>query len=290
MPVDESRVLAQLLPHLASLLSEVPLGAPVAIGVALPAACDYAAEMGAPPVEFFFRHLDCIDVVCALGGFVAPAGWDAFGIVAPGHRMMLDPPADDPGNDPADDLADDAVTVCALLGRGGLVVSEVRTVDGTVVSSGATTGRAVDACRRVLGLATAPPLLGPHVWRTLRWIDRVLATVLDADLGRPPSWPALSALYALDSPALRFTRPACAAQTEPPEWSWYELRNACAGDQLTVPCIDSETAAWMDDGLFAREAIAAFPLLVESLGDLRQLLPPSTFDMVVAWVSDQLAA
>ena len=51
MPVDESRALAQLLPHLASLLSEVPLGAPVAVGVALPAACDFAAEMGAEVAE-----------------------------------------------------------------------------------------------------------------------------------------------------------------------------------------------------------------------------------------------
>lgn len=282
MPVDESRSLAQLLPHLASLLAEVPLGAPVAVGVALPASCDFAAEMGAPPVEFFFRHLDCTDVVCALGGFVAPAAWDAFGVVAPGLCMMLDPPAHPP--------ADDPVTVCALLGRSGLVVSEVRTVNGEVVSRGAATGRAVDACRRVLGLATAPPLLGPHVWRTLRWIDRVLAAVLDADLGRPPSWPALSALHALDSPTRMWSRPARVEQTEPPEWSWYELRNACAGEELTVPGIDAETAAWMDDGLFAREAIAAFAPLVELLGDLRQLLPPSTFDMVVARVSDQLAA
>ncbi len=54
--------------------------------------------------------------------------------------------------------------------------------------------------------------------------------------------------------------------------------------------VDPEVAAWMDDGLFAREAIGAFPPLVASLGDLRQLLPRRTFDQLVAEVSDQLAA
>lgn len=286
MPVDESRSLAQLLPRLASLLAEVPLEAPVAVGVVL-APESAGASTDAPAVEFFFRHLECTDVVCALGGFVAPAAWDAFGVVAPGRRLLLDTPL-------ADDL-DDSVTVCALLERTGLVVSEVRTLDGEVVSQGISSGRAVDACRRVLGLGTAPPLLGAHVWRTLRWIDRVLATVLDADLGEPPSWPMLAALHACDSPrrdwfANARVGPGARPAWSSAEWSWAELRVACADQEVEVPCIDPDTAAWMDDGLFAREAIAAFPPLIDSLGDLRQLLPPSTFNKIVAKVSDQLAA
>lgn len=281
MPVDEPRSLTQLLPHLASLLAEVPLDAPVAVGVALPADYDFGSAVSSPAVEFFFRHLDCTDVVCALGGFVAPAGWDAFGVVAPGRRLMLD------SLDP--ELVDDSVTVCALLARSGMVASEVRTSGGEVVSRGATTGRVVDACRRVLGLDTAPAPLGPHVWVTLRWIDRVIAVVLDADLGRPPTWPELARLRWLDTPLLRSHGGSPARRTVS-EWTWTELRRACADDLLEVPCIEPETAGWMDDGLFAREAIAAFAPLVESLGDLRQLLPPGTFDKIVEHVSDQLAA
>ncbi len=281
MPVDEPRSLTQLLPHLASLLAEVPLDAPVAVGVSLPVDYDFGSAVSEPAVEFFFRHLDCTDVVCALGGFVAPAGWDAFGVVAPGRRLMLD------SLDP--ELVDDSVTVCALLGRGGMVASEVRTSAGAVVAQGATTGRIVDACRRVLGLGTAAPLLGPHVWVTLRWLDRVLAVVLDADLGRPPMWPELALLHRLDAPSRRSPGASSARRTVP-EWTWTDLRTACADDIVEVPGIDPDMAGWMDDGLFAREAIAAFAPLVESLGDLRQLLPPGTFEKVVEHVSDQLAA
>ncbi len=281
MPVDDSRSLAQLLPHLASLLADVPLDAPVAVGVVLPPECDFAWASTTPAVEFFFRHLDCTDVVCALGGFVAPADWHAFGVVAPGRRMLLDHPPS---------ALDDDVTVCALLDRSGLVASEVHAADGEVISQGISSGRAIDACRRVLGLGTAPPQLGPHVWRTLRWVDRVLAAVLDADLGDPPSWPALAALRMSDEPTRRWRENSRRARREPAEWSWHELRDACADQELEVPGIDPEAAAWMDDGLFSREAVAAFAPLVQSLGDLRQLLPQRTFDKLIEQVSDQLAA
>ena len=283
MPVDDPAALTALLPHLASLLAEVPLDAPVAVGVSRPAPGD---------IELAFRHLDCTDVVCALGGFLAPAAWVAFGVIAPGHAAPVAPPTDrraghadhrDP--DDRDPVGGVPVVACALVARDGGTVSEVRAVGdhelphpiGThpEAAGGPPQGRVIDTCRRVLGLPTDPPPFGPEVWRALAWTDRVLLAVLDADLGQPPAWPVLAAL---DLPV------------GPSTASWRALRRACRRGSVLVPGVDPATAAWMDDGMFAREAIGAFGPLAAVLGDLRGLLPPTTFDRVVERVSERLAA
>ena len=279
MPVDDPSHLSDLLPHLAALLAEVPVLSPVAVGIrATPgparpptsshAVIDLAAAHTEGHVELLFRHLDCTDIVCALCGFVAPAEWHAFGVVTPGRGVRLDTPVHDHGE----------VTACALVDRAGRVVSEVRAADGSVVCSGPTVGRVVDACRRALGLATAPSVCGPEVWFVLRWIDRVLATVLDADLGTPPSWAALDALDGRDRHRAR----AGAVR------SWRVVRAACARGELEVPGIAPPAAAWMDDGMFGREAIAVFAPLADTLRDLHALLPGPTFDKIVERVSDRL--
>ena len=282
MSVDDPAHLTTLLPHLAALLVEVPLEAPVAVGIRL-APREPGVSRGAiidrlgpgatgSPVEFLFRHLDCTDILCALCGFVAPPDWDAFGVIAPGHGGPLD-----------DRRAPQVeVTACALVDRQGRVVSEVRTLDGVVLCSGPTIGRVIDACHRVLGLGTLPSVCGPEVWLGLRWVDRVLATVLDADLGSPPPWSLLAALDDLAPPP---------GSREPyRSFSWRALRTACALGEIEVPGISPCTADWMDDGMFGREAIAFFAPLADTLGDLRGLVPSATFDSIVERVSDRLAA
>lgn len=259
MPVDDPAAPGALLPHLASLLTEVPLAGPVAVGLSRP---------GHEDVELAFRHLDCADVVCALGGYVAPASWVAFGVVAPGTAHLLDRPAEDAVR----------VVACALVGRDGTVVSEVRDERGTPRAAGASQGRVVDACRRVLGLPTDPPPFGTAVWHALSWVDRVLGAVLDADLGEVPSWDALDALDV-----------APPAHPDDPR-AWRALRRACARGELAVVGVDAGLAAWMDDGMFAREAVGAHGPLATLLGDLRGLLPPPTFDRVVGRVCDHLGA
>ncbi len=274
--------LATLLPHLASLLVEVPLESPVAVGIRVarepaPRSSGVVIDLttpgeSLPQVEFLFRHLDCADIVCALCGFVAPPEWDVFGVITPGRSMRLDEPYDDRRD----------VTACALVDRAGRVVSEVRAADGTVVCSGPTVGRVADACRRVLGLATAPALCGPEIWFGLRWIDRVLAAVLDADLGAPPPWAALDSL---DEHAR-----ACSPARARARATWRGLRTACALGEIEIPGIAPCAAQWMDDGMFGREAIAVFAPLVDTLGDLRELVPVSTFDKIVERVSERLGA
>jgi hypothetical protein len=262
-----------LLPVLAALLTDVPLDGPVAVGLRLLPPGDGAGTKGSVPLadrelELHFRHLDCADAVCALCGFVAPVEWHAFGVVAPGHSY----PVDDDGGLAAGGHAE--VIACALVDRAGRVVSEVRTGSGEVLVSGPTEGRVVDACRRALGLPTAPPLSPPHVWATALWVDAALAATLGADLGTTPAWPELAALDTGAAPA----RPL----------EWRTLRLACAAGVLDVPGVDPDAAAWMDDGMFAREALGALPSLVDMLSDLRGLLPTPVFTQVLERVCDRL--
>jgi hypothetical protein len=270
MRVDPSPTLHELLPMLASLLTDVPIESPVAVGVRLLPDRGVGRTV-ADEIELHFRHLDCTDAVCALGGFVAPAAWQAFGIVAPGRSVPLDAdgePLDDPGTQ---------VVAGTFVGRSGEVASQVRTATGAVLADGPADGRVLDVCRRVLGLPTAAAAGSPQVWATVVWVDAVLAASLLADLGEPPRWPALAALdplgEAVDLGALR----------------WPLVRASCAAGLVAVPGMSAELAAWMDDGMFAREAVSALPPLFEMLSDLRELLPPHEFERVVGRVGERLA-
>lgn len=265
MAVHDPSASRELLEVLTALLTEVPVDAPVAVGVRV---IDHG-EAHEREVELFFRHLDCTDVVHALAGLVAPADWQAFGVVAPGQGLRLD---DDGRHDGGPAIQ---VVACALVDRSGHVVSQVRDSQGDELAVGPTDGRVVDACRRVLRLPTAPAVGAPAMWATVAWVDTVLARTLAADLGCPPGW---ADLVALD----------VAAPVPPPAWP--ALRAACAAGLLTVPGVSPQAAAWMDDGMFARELFASLPPLFEMLTDLRELLAPTVFDRVVARVSDRLAA
>lgn len=271
MPVDPPLPLPELLPVLAALLTDVPLEAPVAVGVRV-GTDPRAVGSSGDDVELHFRHLDCADAVCALGGFVAPADWQAFGVVAPGRSLPLD---DDGGviGGPST-----SVVACAFVSRTGEVVAEVRTAAGRSLAGGPSDGRVIDACRRVLGLPTAPAVGSPQVWATVCWVDAVLEATLVADLGDPPPWTALAALDPAD----------CSADLAGLRWSL--VRASCAAGLATVPGVHADAAAWMDDGMFAREAIAALPPLFDMLRDLRELLPPPVFDEVVGRVAERLAA
>ena len=173
--------------------------------------------------------------------------------------------------------AEDVAPVVATV---GFVTVGPAAVDGgaPVLAGGETDGRVVDACRRVLGLPTPPAPGSPQVWATVVWVDAVLAATLAADLGEPPGWHALAALDPLDHAGDR------AGLT------WSLVRASCAAGLVVVPGVDAELAAWMDDGMFAREATAALPPLFDMLHDLRDLLAPHVLDHVLARVAERLAA
>jgi hypothetical protein len=193
------------------------------------------------------------DVVRALAGFRAPPQWRAFGVVAPAQARRLD-----------DARPPSRVTIAVLASRDGTTVSAL---DGLATPDEPGEGRLLDACLRVLDLPTAPPQHSTALWSALHWLDAVLATVLAADLGERPSWAELAAL---DVASAYATRP------------WRDARDACAVGRLGVPGIDPAAAEWMDDGMFSREAISAYPPMLEMLTDLDALLPAATFAPLLA--------
>jgi hypothetical protein len=245
-----------LLRALASILLDDQLDETLAVALT-----DECADSGA--FDLFVRALPLIDPIGSLYGFRAPAAWDAFGVVASGTAQAVDRPGDAPRR----------VRVVHLLDRHGIEVSMAK-AEGTTAPMivdlcGApdTAGRVPDTCRRVLGLPTRPPTVPTAALWAVDWLDRVLAEVLGRDLGAPPlSWPAVERLH---------------RRRDGDVAPWSILRRECAAGQLTIGGVTPAIAAWMDDGLFSRQVIAAYPELHELVADLADLLPAEVWRQLV---------
>jgi hypothetical protein len=215
-------------------------------------------------IDLSVHPLPSIDPIGALYGFRAPAEWLAFGVVTSGTARHLD----DRDVSPID------VRVAHFLDRRGFEVSLAKTGDGAapvlvdLCGPPTVSGRVPDACRRVLGLPTAPPQHDPQLLWALDWLDRILAEVLGRDLDSPPlAWPAIEQLHR--------GRPSDSAP-------WSILRRECMAGQLGLDMLYPSDAEWMDDGMFSRQAIAAYCDLREVVADLAELLPGETWHKIVA--------
>jgi hypothetical protein len=251
---DPSRDRPALLRQLVELLTQTTPTAPTAVGVAL---LDGELELAIKP-------LDDGDIVRALSGFHAPAEWDAFAIVAPATAKPVDGGAARP------------VVLGVLAARDGTCASALvdpTQRDGEVDVCTDGDGRALDACRRVLGLPTPPPAHRSICWAVIHWVDAVLAAVLEADLGETPPWHELRRLE---------NRATYAAV------SWAGVRAECIAGRVTIPSLPPETARWMDVGMFARDALSAYPPLATMVADLRVLLPYPTYEDVLREVCERL--
>ena len=214
-------------------------------------------------IDLSVRPLPSIDPIGALYGFRAPAEWIAFGVVTSGTAHHLDDP----------DAAVIDVRVAHFLDRRGDEVSLAKTGDRTapvlVNACGppAVSGRVPDTCRRVLGLPTSPPDADPQVLWGLDWLDRVVTEVVGRDLGATPlAWPEIRLLHR--------GRSSCTAP-------WSILRRECAAGNLEIADLSTADAQWMDDGMFSRQSIAAYPDLLDLLIDLAELLPGETLRKII---------
>jgi hypothetical protein len=213
-----------------------------------------------------------------MAGFKAPPTWTAVGVVTGGRSHELI------GAD-ASGRRSQRIRLTFLLDRSGAAIT-LLTPFG--VSPGRRrmlteppVGLLADACRRVLGLPTDPPAEGPQTWLTARWLDRVLAAIVDAP-GAIAMWESAVALHPLVS-AGAAPRPEALVdlvEEAASSFGWEHLRLVAAQQQGPDPAVEPAVAAWMDAGSFARHVLAAELPLDLLLTVLWALLPQAVFAAV----------
>jgi hypothetical protein len=210
------------------------------------------------------------DADIALGVLAVPDGLDPYDLLACAHTSdewevlgmvftgrLLDLP--DTAHGPARRRPGRSVGAI-LVHRDGSSVSVLDDGDHvreivTEPSEVAPVGRLADALRRSLGLSTAPPAIGVGAVVARVWLHRVHTVAVD---GRP-----------LDADVVVALKP-------PMPRSWSELRSQCVdGGWVELTC-DPDLAAWMDDGMFSRWCLSAFPDPLDALVDLTELVEPCT--------------
>ena len=169
----------------------------------------------------------------------------------------------------------------------------LRTGDDLTVLTGPSAGTLPDACRRVLGLPTAPaPRTTALLW-TVVWLDRILQAWAEPDASAEPltTWEQVARLH----PAAELAAGRTLAQPEhlvelarchAAHWCWARLR--AEPERLPLPDGDlsRRITGWMDDGFYARWALGAFPSPVTLARDLSGVLEPS----LAACLTDVLEA
>ena len=248
------------------------------------------------------------DVVETLFGFVAPPSWDALIVVAHGRAYC-------------DGEEEDDVTVGYGLGRNGEEVSVLHRKTEVLVSTLSAEGRVLDCCRRAFGMSTPPAQEGIVELFIASWLGRIFRAA-GGDIGdwsdEASRWgdeasryevsqqaQSLGSVAALDWPSLAKLHPLIeesdTAQSDilSPEdigtrarelcrnGSWSRLRGAVASGEMPHSSITSEQAAWMDDSMFARWCLAAFPDSNELAGRLGELLTTELHQKLMECLEEQ---
>jgi hypothetical protein len=267
-------ILANWLPLLGRVPPDLAHVVPLAIDLPEPVELPLAVGVvggDAHTLELGLHSLPGPDPIRDLYGFVAPPAWSAFGVVASGRARAL-------GGDARPATGAQAVLVGMLITRRGEVARVTWAPHGVDLSGDAAVGRIPDACRRSLGLTTEAarsPVI--ELWATL-WLERVLADVLVAP--GPRTWDELAwsfPAYGLlsGSTSSPSVESLVAAGQAAQVWSWSDLRQLHAAGSVASFGVDPADAAWMDDGMFSREALGGLPRLTDLLIELGDLLAPS---------------
>ena len=211
------------------------------------------APDGDPEVfELGWKSLEGDHPFEVLAGFTAPPEWSAIGVLVTGRAHHLDRPGQPPTAVTSTYVVDRAGNVAGVLRQGAKVEAIPGEAEGTVP----------DALRRALALPTTPPGAGTSLLFTIAWLDRILDTST-SDEGRAAlsSWPAVAALH----PAVDGTAPgtpellAEAALRYAEVWPWHRLRTEDGGLVLPGDDVGRFVTSWMDDGMYARWALGAYP-------------------------------
>ena len=211
--------------------------------------------------------------------FVAPAHWTALGVSGAGSAHTLD----DTGRPrPGAGLGDVFVTV--VVHRSGETSTLMQHGKAEPVAiPEQPEGMVADACRRALGLPTAaPPASTTDLW-TLCWLDRLVDAASRGPASLPRDWEAVAGVHPAAGPAPVPSDPvalARAGRTLATSWPWSRLRRH--PETVDVPGLDSSPALaeWMDDGMWARWLLSAFPARDDLLASVHDLLPADLAEAV----------
>lgn len=226
----------------------------------------------------------------ALIGLDAPAVWDAFGLLVSGSAFAEDSDVDrlDTHGPRTRRATIGRVRLAYFVDRHGHEVGLTRFEDSSdrdLCTNGPFEGRMVDACHRVLGLATAPPTSEPaELWAVI-W----LCNVVDAARRTgPPDWPDVARLHpAMAAPGAGAADLVEVGTAFGRAWTWERLRSSVAEGTIRFDALAPSAAAWMDDGMFARWSLHRLPVVAEMLEPLEQALPLeqvfTILDVLDAW-------
>jgi hypothetical protein len=229
--------------------------------------------LGAPSLAWF--PLDGIHPLDLLLKFVAPPHWHGLGVSCAGWSHRLDDPSRARAESPP-------VTVTLLVHRNGAAAGVLRDGDRVTAMPDPPEGAVADACRRALGLATAPPPPSTVELWTLSWLDRLVATAA-AGPGRLDGWAAIAALHPAARPAPAADDPVALAGATVAlarAWPWSRLRLDPAVLDLPGATPAPELGDWMDDGMWARWMFGMLPPPDELVRALHDLLPTPLADAV----------
>ncbi|CAB4598504.1 unannotated protein [freshwater metagenome] len=179
-------------------------------------------------------------------------------------------------------------TVVHIVHRSGTALT-VLSEQGSVRTFGPTTepqhGRVPDACRRILGLPTAPPTDSMTDFVIAAWLEIIARVALQTP---ELSWHDIVALHPAGSSVVEPTTPTAIAHATKDlgrslQWERFRKVIATVGG---FPFGDSamETAAWMDAGMFSRWAMDSLPSRSDAFDLLEAVLGPATFDRLWATI------
>jgi hypothetical protein len=223
---------------------------------------------GAAGLELAVAAVD--DVHPGLECLLVPPEWQGVGVLVAGRAWSVEPggPAGSPMLVGAGEVVGTAVSALVVW-RDGTTVSAL-SIDGgeprvqveppDLDDPHRCVGRLVDMLRRSLGLPTPPPGFRVDQLTTRLWLHRLLS--------------AAAAGGALGPEAVEALEPPLPA-------TWAACREQCALGGWPEIGVPPEVAAWMDEGVFAREALASFPDPFDALVDLAELLPRGTWVRLV---------
>lgn len=222
------------------------------------------------------------DPYSSLVGFTAPANWFGIGMMTGGWAYPPDvAEAVDVARGqylpvrPSQHPRRLRVRTAYLCTRTGQAYGRTVVADGRELDEPPSSGRMVDAFRRTLQLPTDPPPADAAELFTLRWLVNMIGVASEEERTLP--WDEAASLH--DAVSLLELQPhdldrAAAALHRVA--TWRELREAAAEGRGIPTGVAPDDAAWMDDGMFARELLGRYPSVALLLDDLSKAVSAST--------------